>query len=79
MKSLLDFLHELTKADWFGNSLNPVILSAAKDPQGAGRDRELASFLAGKPHSKKFGKSEVKSRVRGFFAALRMTGILEFS
>jgi len=59
------------------DSLNPVILSAAKDPRSAGSYRELASFLTGTSRSKKLGESKVVSRVQGCFAALRMTEIME--
>jgi hypothetical protein len=55
-----------------------VILSAAKNPRGAGRGKTLASFLTGTRLGKKTGKSIVKSRVQGFFAALRMTNFFAF-
>jgi len=76
MKSLQEFLLEW-RSDLAGNSLNPVILSVAKDPQDAGSERELTSFLTGTLCSEKAGKSEVKSTVQGSFAALRMTEIME--
>ena len=40
-----------------------VILSAAKNPLGAGSGKTLASFLARTPLSKKAGKSIAKSSV----------------
>jgi hypothetical protein len=58
---------------------NPVILSVAKDPRDAGREWELAGFLAGVRFSKKVGKSEFRSKVKGSFATLRMTGIMKTS